>query len=897
MQPKYLLFRAAYREFVYEGFDLKREKDGLRATYRFDIPGLVSFSPCWLFPFKDADPEDPALRALAFNLGMAELVSYWKCCCPPKVTVKCGKLSEEQAEFWKKLYFNGLGEFFYLNGIDAGYGDFMTVESCGETLSARSEKPLSGALIPVGGGKDSVLTLELTRNLDMDKAVFMINPKRAGILTSERAGYTADRRICPQRTLDPALLRLNSEGFLNGHTPFSAVVAFSAVLCAYLSGKKYVVLSNESSANESTVGTVNHQYSKSVAFERDFREYLNNLLGCGVEYFSLLRPFTEIRIARDFSRFPEYFPLFLSCNLGSKTDSWCANCPKCLFVYLLLLPFVGRERVNDIFGADIADSSRFVPDLKKLLGVTPEKPFECVGSREEARLACELACREARGKGEKLPLLLREYESYGLPAPDDGLLTSFDGNNFVPEEFLPCLDDSPRSPAEALAAEFAGKSLAIMGFGREGQSTYRYYRSLYPCAPLIIADKNGASVPDGDENVTVVSGAGYARACADADMIMISPGIPRFDLPQEILPKLTGQTELFLKHYGNVTLGVTGTKGKSTCSSLLAAVIPGSLLVGNIGRPVFDCLPLIKPDTSVVYELSCHQLEDCRYSPADAVITNLFEEHLDHYGTFERYFAAKKNIFKGVCRGQRGPLVYDLGDSRLSPDELPENRLTYSVTDPAADIFADFEKGLLVTPEGSVAVDREKLLIKGAHNFGYAAVAYFFAKRRGVSDGAFLSALYGFAGLPHRMEPVAKINGVTYYDDSISTIPQAAVAGLSSLPDVGSVIIGGMERQVDLSPLADFLSLHPLDAVILIPVTGGRLFDMLSRRGVKNLYPADSLETAVELAARLTPPGKNCLFSPAAASYHLYKNFEERGDRFKELVLALDGEQSGGDKE
>lgn len=379
------------------------------------------------------DENDEFIREIIFSLGMTEAVSYWKAACPKTFTVKAGYIDKGRAAFWKKLYFNGLGEFFYLNKINTDIDSFMDI------LCEYKDKPkfgnakvLSGCLIPIGGGKDSVVTSELLRDYP-EKAAYMINPKRCILDTASIAGY-GDNTVKLNRTIDKNLLNLNAEGFLNGHTPFSAIVAFSSLLAAYVTGKKYIVLSNESSANEATVGNnINHQYSKSLEFESDFRDYISRFIPCGVEYFSLLRPFAEIRIARYFSKLPQYFDAFLSCNLGSKTDCWCGKCPKCLFIFLMLMPFIPRDRLTAIFGSDLSEREDMLVDFYKLLGVTPEKPFECVGSRNEVILACKLACDK-----NNLSLLLSEFKKLNLTA-DENILSAFDGNNFIPDEFLPYL--------------------------------------------------------------------------------------------------------------------------------------------------------------------------------------------------------------------------------------------------------------------------------------------------------------------------------------------------------------------------------------------------------------------------------------------------------------------------
>ena len=204
------------------------------------------------------------------------------------------------------------------------------------------------------------------------------------------------------------MIELNKKGFLNGHTPFSALVAFSSVLTAFLNGRKYVVLSNESSANESTVsGTdVNHQYSKSFQFEKDFFDYEKEFIGSGVYYFSFLRPWSEFQIAEYFAKNKAYLPVFKSCNAGSKQDIWCADCSKCLFVAFILSPFLTLSEIEKIFDKNLFEEEKMLDTMYQLIGISEEKPFECVGSRDEINTALCIAVEKNK---ENLPYLLREY--------------------------------------------------------------------------------------------------------------------------------------------------------------------------------------------------------------------------------------------------------------------------------------------------------------------------------------------------------------------------------------------------------------------------------------------------------------------------------------------------------
>ncbi len=434
-------FREDYPEFVYSGYEISESEDTLDIVYRFEIKGLSGFSPKWSIkkPSKPIDTSDKIIRALAFSLGMVELVSYWKITCSPTVTVECGSLDSAQLEWWKKLYKKGLGEFYYRNGIDPE-GDYMSIKCTGNENFSGEQKlcPDSGkVIIPIGGGKDSAVTIE-TLKKSADRYCYIINPRQATLDTAEVSGIDRDKWLIARRTLDKNMLRLNSEGFLNGHTPFSALVAFSSVLTAYMHQIAFVALSNESSANESTVkgSDVNHQYSKSLEFESDFIGYESEYIGSGVSYFSLLRPLTEIGIARIFSRLKPYHPIFRSCNVGSKEDKWCAHCPKCLFVYIVLSPFVEPERLAEIFGDNMLDNPEMLRDFDELVGVTPEKPFECVGSRYEVNAALQSIIKRFEKESRELPALLKHYKTLGEPEYDlDSMCDLFDEDNHVPEKF------------------------------------------------------------------------------------------------------------------------------------------------------------------------------------------------------------------------------------------------------------------------------------------------------------------------------------------------------------------------------------------------------------------------------------------------------------------------------
>lgn len=446
---KFAAFRKEHPVFVFRSYDIKETDDSVEMSFSFSIPGLAEFSPGWSFPKPSGMTVsgDPVFERLAFSLGMAEAVSYWKAVCSPEFRVECGFLSESQKQWWKKLWFLGLGEFFYVNGIETSQQELVDIICTGTETESVSpqERERKGCLIPIGGGKDSALTLETLKNFGMECRCYTINRRCSVSGTVKAAGLPDDALITAHRKFDRSLIDLNNKGYLNGHTPFSSVVAFSAEVTAYIYGLEYIVLSNESSANESTVAglSVNHQYSKSFEFERDFHDYEEKYLGTGISYFSFLRPLTEFQIAGMFTAHRKYLPVFRSCNLGSKVspDIWCGECPKCLFVSLILSPFLNLGELKEIFGRDMLNDPAMLEYFTELIGRSEHKPFECVGSVSEVNLAVSLAINRLMRQNTELPLLLDEYVKRGLYHPEDleerreNCCRYYNEQNLLPEEF------------------------------------------------------------------------------------------------------------------------------------------------------------------------------------------------------------------------------------------------------------------------------------------------------------------------------------------------------------------------------------------------------------------------------------------------------------------------------
>ena len=442
-QAQFDALRKEFSTFTFENQTVSRENGTLSLAFDFSLDDRYHFRPTLEIPARpffewESIPEE-VLQFLAFQIGMTELVSYWKIACPKRVVVKPFALTESQKRFWRKLYYNGLGEFLYLNGITVSEEELMEIEgidtltsfgmTClqnpadhvmpndeGVSASMGSIKFKEQTLVPIGGGKDSVVTLECLRR-EMPVIPMIVNPRGATLNCVKTAGYSEDEFIVINRTLDPTMLQLNAEGYLNGHAPFSALLAFISILVAFGSRSKYIALSNENSANESTVpGTnINHQYSKSIEFESDFRKYVAENLNDKVQYFSFLRPLSELQIAKLFAQCEAYHPVFRSCNVGSKTDSWCGHCPKCLFTWIILSPFLSREKLIEIFGKDLMADASLRPIFEELNGTAAVKPFECVGTVEEVQ-----ACMEAVNGNRNLV---------------NAILHRFNNEHFLPEKF------------------------------------------------------------------------------------------------------------------------------------------------------------------------------------------------------------------------------------------------------------------------------------------------------------------------------------------------------------------------------------------------------------------------------------------------------------------------------
>ncbi len=420
---KVKILRKKYPKFIFESFDFKLKPKGLKISFDFKIEPNIKFHPEILIEgIRQKEVKrvgERALGNLIFNLGLIEILSYWKSTCSPEIEILTGSLTKEQIKWWKNLILKGMGQFFYENKIDFRK-KFIKIEAKGEKREIfKKNLDPDKILVPVGGGKDSVVTVEYLKMMGKKLILFSLNPQAPHKKVIKISKIK--EKVFVKRKIDKKLLELNKKGFLNGHTPFTAYLSFLSVLVACLKGCKFIAFSNEKSAEEGNLKylgrIINHQYSKTKDFERKFREYTKKYLAKKLEYFSLLRDLYEIEISALFSQFPQYFDAFLSCNEAFKTYSgkkrpikkWCGKCPKCLFVFTCLYPFIGN-RIIKIFKKNLFEKKSLLPLMLQLIGKRKFKPFECVGTKKESFLAFKMSLERWKKENQKLPFLLKVFE-------------------------------------------------------------------------------------------------------------------------------------------------------------------------------------------------------------------------------------------------------------------------------------------------------------------------------------------------------------------------------------------------------------------------------------------------------------------------------------------------------
>ncbi|HUB94218.1 MAG TPA: endonuclease domain-containing protein [Verrucomicrobiae bacterium] len=385
-----------YHQFIFEDYSFDADAGSLQLHYSFD--STVKFTEKYQFDFDfiayDATILDRAIQNLFFIAG----VSYYKTFLAPEIVIKSGQLDEQSAAFFSKTYQRGLGEFFFVNKLDP-HTPITFPANTDQLVAPQSAEKNEGLLIGIGGGKDSLVSVELLRSKADNLATWSMDHQSQLKPLIDRIGLP---HFWVSREWDRSLLEHNKTGAYNGHVPISAIIGCVGAVVAILSGRQDIVVSNEQSANEPTLHyqgvDINHQYSKSQEFERDYQDLLAHTLGDHVRYYSLLRPLTEVRIADIFAHvgFEKYHDVFSSCNRAFTHDSdhmfWDGSCPKCAFVFLALTPFIAPEELEALFsGKNLLKDPSLQTTYRQLLGIEGDKPLECVGEVKESRAAMRIA--------------------------------------------------------------------------------------------------------------------------------------------------------------------------------------------------------------------------------------------------------------------------------------------------------------------------------------------------------------------------------------------------------------------------------------------------------------------------------------------------------------------------
>ena len=807
------------------------------------------------------------------DLHLALGVSYYKLYCSKKLNLNYS-LSKEEASFWNLFYTKGLGEFFYRNKLNPAIFPGFPFD---ENKKSKNYKLKRNAefLVGVSGGIDSIVAVELLKKYGAKFSTIFIETQKTSLIVDNIIKKIGVKSFKIKRHLDKKIFD-DATGYYSGHIPISGIYAFLGILSAIFYHYSYFVVSNEFSSNFGNVRykgkIINHQWSKSSEFESLFQNYVKKFITPDLLYFSLLRPFYEIRIAKMFVIFQKYLFDFSSCNNNFKINFsgaepvgknlWCGHCPKCVFVFLILSPFLSKERLVSIFGRNLFLDVGILITLRDILGFGRSKPFDCVGTYDESRVAFYMSRDKFRDDiaGEVfLPRIDPDDNRYLFDYKKMPIKIYFKGKK-QPTELIEEVFKTQSSFVPDYIKFLGMDNALILGYGKEGKITEEYLKKTFPDLKIGIADEKD----DID----------YLEKQKDYDIAIKSPGVERDNLK---IPYTTA-TNIFFSYMRNIPgvkiIGVTGTKGKSTTASLIYHILKKSgkrvELLGNIGTPMLSAImKKIRKNTIFVLELSSYQLDDIKFSPDIAVVTSLFSEHMDYHHGIKNYYTAKKNIIK--YQEPWDFFIFNRNDKKMA-DWTKQTRAKA-----VPFVSKKFLNGVTLSLIGEHNKDNIRAAV--------AAVKYF-----NIPEDTIKQAIEKFKPLPHRLEFIGKHKGIKFYDDAISTTPESTICAIESLsrtslessikPEthIGTIFLGGQDRGYKFSKLAKTIKKYGIKNVVLFPETGGKIFK--SQKGL-NILETKSMQKAVEFSYKYTQKGDICLLSCASPSYSLWKDFEEKGDQFK----------------
>jgi UDP-N-acetylmuramoyl-L-alanine---L-glutamate ligase len=428
--------------------------------------------------------------------------------------------------------------------------------------------------------------------------------------------------------------------------------------------------------------------------------------------------------------------------------------------------------------------------------------------------------------------------------------------------------------------ELKNKKILILGMGKEGISTYKFLSKYILKDNITLADSNIIEIIKEQkiDNINIINNLDFIELLKEYDVVFKSPGISFKDIDiKEYESKINSQMNIFLKHSDCITVGITGTKGKSTTSSLLYSVINNEIknvfLVGNIGVPIFDRIEEFDDESIVILEMSSHQLEFINYTPNISVILNIYPEHLDHYRSYDDYVKAKLNIVrsnktKHVIINEDLKNMIDFKNKIIVKNNIDKDNIYgYNFNDNRK-LIGDHNKFDIL-----VVLEILNLLSLNLKNVNY--------------------SINNFNPLEHRLEYVGEYKEIKFYNDSISTIPQTTINCIKSIKDLSILILGGYDRGIDYSELIDYINNNnnDLEYIYCIPDTGIQIGNKINKSTIKLEY-VDNLEQVIKEIFKLNLKNKICALSPASASYNQFKNFEERGKKYKEYIVKYSKENS-----
>lgn len=434
--------------------------------------------------------------------------------------------------------------------------------------------------------------------------------------------------------------------------------------------------------------------------------------------------------------------------------------------------------------------------------------------------------------------------------------------------------------------------VAIVGMGREGQSTYAFLRARFPTLLLNLYDEvwNEQLLERvrQDQLSTVYAGALESQRI-QGGIVFKTPGIPpeKLILDQPSSQRITSQADVFFELFSPQIIAVTGTKGKSTTSHLIAHVLKecgeSVLLVGNIGEPMLDHVQEITPATQIIVETSSFQAQTIHNGPRISVFLNLYPEHLDYYQTIQEYLAAKRNLFE--TQQATDLCIHSLDQEQVvaAVTPLPPQKIGISAHDhPQAQATAAAD-GLYW--HGEKIVDRNSIALRGDHNVFNCLPALVIAKQLGYSSDKIQAAFASATPLPGRLEPVATVNEITFYDDALATIPEATIAALNALGStVHTLIVGGHERKQTFDALADAIAASSVQTLLYFPTTGSRIAEAVVARKPIHTLAVHSMQEAVDSAFTATPKGASVLLSTASPSFGLFKDYRDRSTQYLQCI-------------